>query len=280
MLRLGALLLLGLAACSFDGGGIASDDVADFDAAGDDAPDARPGRDGAPPDPDAEIPIDGPPPSPAGVLHAEDAPAVVTLDGEGTEFDGAGAATIAWDIEDGANYGTTHPTYTASARVELQALHDATNLYFFVRVVDAIEAIDSGDDIWDDDSVRIYLDAANDGLGPYAADDHEIVIRADGVWADYGPVGTSAALTGIAVAETDGFTLELQITKASLSAPPGTTLGFDLLLVDDDGWGDMSLDAFSSWFIAPPPHCAACCTAEDTAQPWCDTSTFGSLILD
>lgn len=278
MLRLAAVALLGLAACSFDGGGLAADDGVDVDAAGDDAPDARPGDDGAPPD--AEIPIDGPPPSPAGVLHAEDAPAVVSLDGESAEFDAAGAATIAWNIQSGANYGTTHVNYQASARLELQALHDATNLYFFVRVTDAIEAIDSGGDIWDDDSVRIYLDAVNDGLGPYGADDHEIVIRADGMWGDYGPVGMSAALTGVAVAETDGYTLELAITKASLSAPLGTMLGFDALLVDDDGWGDSSLDGYSSWFIAPPPHCATCCTSEDTAQPWCDTSTFGTLVLD
>jgi hypothetical protein len=278
VLRLGAVALLGLAACSFDGGGLAADDGANLDAAGDDAPDARPGVDGAPPD--AEIAIDGPPPTVAGVLHAEDAPAVVTLDGERGEFDAAGAATIAWNIQDGANYGTTHASYTASARVELQALHDTSNLYFFVRVDDAIEAIDSGTDIWDDDSVRIYLDVANDGLGPFAADDHEIVIRADGMWADYGPVGTSAELTGVAVAETGGYTLELRITKSSLSAPVGSTLGFDVLLVDDDGWGNMSLDGYSAWFVAPPPHCAACCTQETTAQPWCDTSTFGSLVLD
>lgn len=274
-----ASLLLGLAACSFNGGGVGADDVADPDAAaGDDTPDAA--AIDAAPTIDAAPPIDGPPADPAGTLHAEDAIGAVTLDGNGAEFAAAGAATIAWDIQNGQRYLTTHASYSASARLELQAIHDASNLYFFARVIDPTLATDSGADVWNDDGVTIYLDVVNDALGPYAADDHELVIRADGVWADYGPIGTPATVTGVAAAQINGYTIELAIAKSSLSAPVGTTMGFDALITDDDGWGDSNLDAYSVWFISPRPPCAACCTAEGIAQPWCDTTTFGTLVLD
>jgi len=283
VLRLRVALLASLAACSFDGGGVGGvggDDVAAPDATvGADAPAAI---DGPIAPPDAETPpIDGPPADPPGTLHAEDAVGAVTLDGNDAEFVAAGAVALAYDIEDGGRYAPTSIDYVASARLEVRAIHDATYLYFFARVTDSIIQTDSVSDLWNDDGVALYLDVLGDALGPWAADDHELLVGADGAWGDFGPIGDPATVTVATGASTGGYALEIRVEKASLSAAVGATLGFDALITDDDGWGgDNDLDAFSVWFLSSRPACVTCCTTETQPMPWCDTTTFGTLVLD
>ena len=276
-MRAVAAIAVALAGCSFDGGGVGAGDgdAAAPDAPAGDDPDAA-AIDAAAPDA-APPPIDGPPPDPPGTLHATDAPAVMVIDGEGSEFEGA--PVLAWDIEDGERYVTTHASYTASARLELQAMHDPGYLYVYARVIDEAYQVDSVD-LWNDDGIAIYLDVLGDALGPYGADDHELIVRGDGMWGDYGPVGTPASLTVAAVPTALGYSIEIQIDKTSLSATVGASMGFDALLTDDDGWGDSNYDAYSVWFVSSRPPCATCCVAEDAAMPWCDTTTFGTLVLD
>lgn len=160
------------------------------------------------------------------------------------------------------------------------ALHDATYLYFFAEVTDAVQQVDSGTSLWEDDGVAIYLDVLGDALGPPGADDHELLVRADGTWDDYGTEGLPALGDVVDVADATGYRLEMRFRKDSLNAPVGDALGFDLLLTDDDGWQDDQLDAIGLWFTSARPTCATCCTAEAAPMPWCDTTMYGTLVLD
>lgn len=274
--RLVVIMLL-LGGCRFDGGGLAGDD---FDAqVGDDdvaAPDADPGRpDAGDTAPDANVA-----PTP-GELVAPDATGTVTLDAIDTEFDAAGAQPITFAIQNGALYETQSVQYTASSVVTLRAIHDSTAIYFFVEVTDSIVEVDSTE-VWNDDGIALYLDAAGDAAGAFGADDHDLVVRADGMWDDFGPVGTAADLTGAVLQGNGTFTIEVKVTKSSLGTTVGDSMGFDLGLTDDDGWSSSvtyDYDASSLWFKSPRPECAGCCLTEATNQPWCDTTMFGTLIL-
>lgn len=271
------MMLVLAGGCRFDGGGLATGDI-DASGTGDDdiGVDADPGRPDAEeqPAPDANVA-----PAP-GTLIAPDATGVVTLDAVDTEFDAAGAEAITYAIQNGELYETQSVQYTASSVVTVRAIHDSTAIYFFIDVVDSIVEVDSTE-VWNDDGIALYLDTAGDAAGEFGVDDHDLVVRADGMWDDFGPVGTAADLTGSILQGTGTYTMELKITKSSLGTTPGGSMGFDLGLTDDDGWSSTTYDydASSLWFQAARPECGTCCAGQTVNQPWCDTTMFGTLIL-
>jgi len=277
---LALLMMSGIAACRFDGGGIApaddvgDDDVGDDDSGGVDA-DVTPPPDAAPGHPDAM-----PPPQPAaGLLIAKPAHGPVTLDGDDDEFDEAGAMAVTWPIQGAAIYQRESQSYVASAAARVAAIHDHDAIYFYVEVDDVVQQFDSSE-VWNDDGVSLFLDVAGDASGIFGIDDHEIVVRGDGLWKDYGPGGALTALSGEAIPEGGGYRMELRIAKDSLGATVGEDLGFDLLVTDDDGWNDNRYDALGVWFASSRPECETCCLNETQNMPWCDTTLFGTLRLD
>jgi hypothetical protein len=270
------VIIVATGGCRFDAGGIVGDGT---DAGGGDddvvAIDGSPGAPDGAPDPDVDA---GPLPIP-GTLTAAPAVGAVTIDGSDAEFVAAGAVPVTYQIQNGRLYETTSNNYTPSAQIAVSAIHDSGSIYFFARVTDSIYQVDSTS-VWDDDGIAVYLDVAGDASGPFAEDDHDLVVRADGQWSDYGPVGTSADLTTATLHPAGGYTIEMAVDKASLSSTVGDSMGFDLSLTDDDGWSNNGYDASSLWFMSTRPPCASCCLDQTTNQPFCDTSMFGTLILE
>ncbi len=270
------LLLVTAAACRFDGAGFASDDAVGIDgAAGDDVAtaDAMPDPD----DPDG-MPLDGSPEPPAaGVLHARPVVGAVALDGNELEFVAAGVDFASFDIVEGELLELLDG-YTGSAQVRFGAMHDATYLYFFAAVTDETIQVDSTD-VWNDDGVVFYLDGNGDALGGFGNDDHAVVVRGDGMWQDYGN-GPAPTLSGTRLLVTGGYNLEIRIARSSLSATIGASMGFDLALTDDDGRVDSDYDGWSMWFKSDRAECASCCTGSGPSDPYCDTTLYGTLMLD
>jgi hypothetical protein len=272
----GVLVLAG--ACRFDGGGITSDDDGRIDGGGDDDIAAIDGSPGAP-DAMPDVELDAAPLPAPGTLTAPPTAGAVTIDGSNAEFVAAGAVPITYAIQNGQLYETSTASYAPSSTVTLSAIHDDDAIYFFARVVDSVYAVDSVA-VWDDDGIMLFLDVLGDAAGPYSFDDHGLVVRADGEWSDYGPVGTSADLTAATVHPAGSYSIEVSVAKSSLSATVGGSMGFDLGLTDDDGWSDSAYDASSLWFMSARPECATCCTDQTANQPFCDTTMFGTLILE
>jgi len=259
---------LPLAACSFNGGGVVLDDTGG-------APDARPQGDDSPDaavheaQPDAAVEHSNP-----GELRSMPAPSAINIDGNDAEY--ASAPAISFEIQNGRLYQATSG-YSPSAAVTLRAIHDGAHLYFFAHVDDSVVKVDS-QEAWNDDGITLFLDVANDASGPYAEDDHALVVRADGTYADYGPVGSPANLTVATARPNGGYDIEMQIDDDSLSGTVGSQLGFDLLLTDDDGVGnDTDYDASSIWYQSKRPACTDCCT--DGTSPWCDTTLYGKMMM-
>jgi hypothetical protein len=274
-----ASLAAGLAAsaCRFDPGGVPGDGGASaLDGA--EVVDAASGSDG-PAAPDAALPppIDAAPALPPGTLPSRFRTAPIVLDTE--DDDWTDATFLEFDIADAAQTFGVNPQYQPSVSVRFASMHDAQYIYFFLDVTDDVIVMDSAE-LYQDDAVHLYIDAAGDRLGPYAQDDHEIVIAPSGSYRDYAPAPAPISLQGMVRQHADGYTMELRIAKSSLGvASLPAALGFNLALTDDDGIGNRDADAYGLWFLNPAERCQTCCTTFAQAQAWCDTTTFGQLLL-
>jgi len=277
MVVLGATCALA-AGCAFDPRGTTAaggddDHGGMVDAAGLSTVDASPppgGADAAPPPP--------PPPGTAGVLHCRRTAISPRLDGHLDDWPSPGGAQF--DMTSAAQVLDKTALYLPSMAADVSCAHDGSNIYFAARVLDERRVVDSPN-LYDDDAVLLYLDARGDANGVFAADDHEIVVRADNMWHDYAQGSAAVALDGQVLPGMldQGFTVEIEISKASLGAGAvlPTQLGFDVALTDDDGFGAY---AYGLWFLSSRPSCAACCPSSPGARAWCDTTTFGTLVLD
>jgi Carbohydrate family 9 binding domain-like len=265
---LGAVCMLG-AACTFDPGGANQSYGGEPDAAMPPAPPVDAGE--IVPTPDA-----APPAEAHGQVHCRRVTSAPELDGRLDEWPQGGRA--GFDMGHAAQLAPS-AFYVPSMTVELRCAHDASQIYFAIHVTDDVRVVDSID-LLDDDGFSLYLDAHGDASGAFGEDDHDLVVRADGTWNDYASGAAHLTLDGVVLADpaADGFTAEIAIAKASLGTHGvlPAQLGFDLALTDDDGLGAF---AYGLWFLSNRQSCTACCPASNPAA-WCDTTTYGSLLLD
>lgn len=258
-----------LVACSFDTGGAGSVGAPDggIVVVPDGAPtggatDARPAR------PDAE-----PVPDPVGVARSPRG--TPDLFDESFE-DWADAPVYSFDMTSAADLHLV-PGYTPSAQLTFASMHDDDYIYFALIVADNT-VLDAQHPLWDDDSISVYLDTSGDRSGPFGDDDHDIVIGSNGTYLDYAPGALDAELDGSQFQTVDGYALEIGVRKDSLRAGGVSgTIGFNIAINDDDGSGTA---AFGLWHVQVAPRCETCCPGLDHAEPWCDTTTLGSLILE
>lgn len=275
----GAVCALG-AGCAFDASG-AQGAAGDDDSPG--VPDAavvEPTADAMPPPPPpADAAPTLPPPDPRGELHCPRVTTMPVLDGHLEEWPAA-AETKGFDMAQAAQVLDESAFYSSSMSASVRCVHDDQRIYFGVVVHDDHRAVDSTA-LYDDDALLFYLDARGDASGPFGSDDHELVLRADGMYKDYSQGAAPAQLEGVVVsaAASADFTVEIALPKTSLGAtgPLPGRLGFDVALTDDDGFGAY---AYGLWFLSPRPNCATCCVNAGGARAWCDTTTFGGLVLE
>jgi hypothetical protein len=153
---------------------------------------------------------------------------------------------------------------TPNDTVKFGVLWDDTYLYVAATVTDSSLIDDSGLDIWEDDSVEIYIDA-----------DHNHGITYDGFDRQFQKGWNNTTLrerygntTGVLhdwSAITGGYSIELAIPWSNLGVTPTAdmTIGFDVGNNDDDDGGIR--DSQTMWI--------------GTGDNWKDTSAFGDLIL-
>lgn len=235
--------------------------------------------------PDSPSPVDGRAdahssadsgPIPPGTLFCVYASAEPVFDGDAAEWDGAVWEHL--DIAEAAQRTQVHESYANTASADFACMHDAVNLYFFVAVTDDSLVSDSYD-IYEDDAVLLFIDAAGDRSGPFSTDDHYVAVGQDNTYSDYAaPEASAITLGGIVLSTAVGYSIEIRIRKNTLGAGTvGPELGFDLAISDDDGLGDQAADCHGLWFVQDVAHCGTCCPA--APEPSCDTTLFGRLVL-
>jgi hypothetical protein len=167
-------------------------------------------------------------------------------------------------------------SYDEDASVRFASLYDDDKLYFFFQVSDDL-LVDDSTDLYNDDSVEIYIDGLNDSSGPYADDDHWIVVGASATYQSLGP--TNIEVVGSITTTDVGYNIEISMDRSALGAGTASDLGFNIGLNDDDGSGNSSVDAYGLWFLPDTNSCTSCCDDAADNYAWCDTTRLGRLQL-
>lgn len=129
----------------------------------------------------------------------------------------------------------------ADSSVLVRARWDQNYLYFAFDVRDEALFVDSGNELWHDDSIELGVDGENDRLPTSTTGgDHQYQIRIDGVGADR-LLTINPAVKYAARYAADGYHIELAIPVAQLGGGllvAGRTIGIDVGVNDDDTGGD------------------------------------------
>lgn len=129
-----------------------------------------------------------------------------------------------------------------------KVIWDATYLYFVVNVTDDMLTNDSpATNPYDDDGVEIYIDANNSKSSTYDANDFQFLFRRNdpdiylypsGIINPPGVVAAHLDVTG-------GYIYEIRMEWNALGVMPGSEIGLDVHINDDDDGGGR--DAKMSW---------------------------------
>ncbi len=179
-----------------------------------------------------------------GVAYAERTESAPAIDGDLTEY------TLGYN----SNILATG-TGPINNTVTWGALWDTYNLYFGVKIVDAV--VEGGANPWDSDAIEYYIDGNHDSDGAYDSDfdtqliqdftsnstvDTVLWVKADGV-----PVTNYDAKW---LPTTDGFNLELRLGWDNFDFAPGKgrTIGFSLGNNDSDNGTGPRLPECLVWY--------------------------------
>jgi len=182
-----------------------------------------------------------------GVLYECAFPNTVKLDGDLNDQPWQYAPWHTIEHDEGTGPAPNEKDATCS----FAAVADNEWLYVALRVTDdeIVTGESFGADLWNDDSVEIYIDANNERAGAYQVDDSQITIGASNIGADIeepelggtgdGPLtGTHAAV----VESADGWIVEsavpLKNNKWDIEPENGLIIGFNIHFNDDDDGGD------------------------------------------
>lgn len=135
------------------------------------------------------------------------------------------------------------PKDDADGSLEFACIADNTALYVAVKISDDAKVVgeNTGGDVWQDDSVEIYIDGGNEKAAAYDKNDAQITIGRDNVGGDVNnpKMGGSGPRTGIKAAVVDtgsGWAVEaaIPLTNHGIKPAVGTVIGFNMQLNDDD----------------------------------------------
>ena len=168
----------------------------------------------------------------AGIAPAKTAP---IIDGQ---VDGCWAGASQYALKN-SYYGA--PSSAADLSASFKAVYDKDNLYVLIDVADDDLQNDS-EEFWLDDAVEVFIDADNSKRNDYDDNDFQYHFGWD---ADSPVIGESQHnnMAGVkaAFARTDaGYRAEIKLPWSTLGTQPvpGTPIGLDVQVSDDDGGGD------------------------------------------
>jgi parallel beta-helix repeat protein len=197
-----------------------------------------------------------------GVIFSRKISSTVTVDGHLNE--------AFWNLSNAAGKVITgNPNNT----VTFGTAWDNTNLYIGVKVLDSLlSPANHGNELYQDDTIEIYLDGGNEKANTYDSNDHQIFIRYidKSILTSRGGTATNFKdnLT-FGVQDIDGgYTVELQVPWSSLGVTPkeGVRIGFDVQNDDNDSIDGQGLrESVLLWHGAD--------------NNWNNPSKFGELFL-
>ncbi|MDQ0115472.1 endo-1,4-beta-xylanase [Paenibacillus harenae] len=137
---------------------------------------------------------------------------------------------------------------TSGSSAKVRTLWDGNRLYVLAEVTDSLLTKRSAN-VWEQDSVEIFLDQNNARTNPYDADDGQYRINFDNEQS-VSPGSSSGRLVSAAKLTDNGYIVEASIAWTGTPPVAGSLIGFDVQVnndQDDDGvrdsiaiWNDMT----------------------------------------
>jgi endo-1,4-beta-xylanase len=149
----------------------------------------------------------------------------------------------------------------STARVK--TMWDRDHLYVFAHVTDGLLSKASANP-WEQDSVEIFLDQNNGKTRSYEADDGQYRVDYENVQS-YGGSASAAKFVTATQVVPGGYVVEAAITLDAIQARPGTLIGFDVQ-VNNDELGDGVRSSVVTW-------------SDPSGDSYRNTSQFGVLHL-
>ncbi len=182
------------------------------------------------------------------------APGTPVIDGD-EDAVWATAPEIATDVWVLGNSGAT-------AKVRL--LWDKGHLYAYAVVTDSLLSKASRN-VWEQDSVEVFLDQNNAKSASYEPDDGQYRVNFDNEQSYNGAAASAETFKTATRVVPGGYVVELMVTLTSVEAQDGVLVGFDFQVNNDEN-GDGVRDSVAMW-------------NDPTGQSYQNTSRIGVLLL-
>ena len=152
---------------------------------------------------------------------------------------------------------------TSGSTARVKALWDKGQLYLFAHVSDTLLST-AATNPWEEDSVEVFLDQNNNKTSTYEPDDGQFRVNYENTQT-FGGSASAARLTSATKVVPGGYDVELAITFDAITPAPGTFIGFDFQ-VNNDELGNGVRSSVVTW-------------SDPTGQSFQNTSRLGVLKL-
>ncbi|MBX2839794.1 MAG: hypothetical protein KTR35_23255 [Gammaproteobacteria bacterium] len=158
-----------------------------------------------------------------------------------------------------------------------RAMHDGSNLYILIIIDNEPLAarFSDSDNVWDDDSAEVYIDAGHERGAEYDHNDYQRLFRyadnlmdsqTDGFYSASGMVSSYSSSRSMAMSGAWYTYYEISISLDSVGLIPEVPFGLEVAYNDDDDTG--ARDVKWGWFSTP-----------GIDEAWHNPSQFGTAIL-
>jgi endo-1,4-beta-xylanase len=152
---------------------------------------------------------------------------------------------------------------TSGSTAKVRTLWDGSRLYILAEVTDSLLTKRSAN-VWEQDSVEIFLDQNDARTNPYDADDGQYRINFDNEQS-VSPGSSSGRLVSAAKLTTNGYIVEASIAWTGPAPSAGSLVGFDVQINNDQN-DDGIRDSIAIW-------------NDTTGMTWQNLSEIGLLEL-
>ncbi|MFD1956465.1 endo-1,4-beta-xylanase [Paenibacillus thailandensis] len=169
------------------------------------------------------------------------------------------------DVWEGANEISTERWVAGSSgsTAKVRTLWDEGRLYVLAEVTDSLLSKQSAN-VYEQDSVEIFIDQNNGATASFEADDGQYRINFDNEQS-VNPVSLSANLVSAAQRTADGYIVEASVAWTGTPPKAGDFIGFDVQVNNDED-GDGKRDSVAIW-------------NDRSGQSYRNTSGYGLLQL-
>lgn len=153
---------------------------------------------------------------------------------------------------------------SSGSTAKVRTLWDGSRLYVLAEVTDSLLTKRSAN-VWEQDSVEIFIDQNNARTGSYDSDDGQYRINFDNEQS-VSPGSSSGKLVSAAKRTADGYVIEASIAWTGTPAKAGSLIGFDVQVNNDEN-DDGVRDSVAIW-------------NDSSGLSWMNMSGIGILELE